>query len=118
MKPTRDQIEAKFSELSNYDDYGNNEQPIQTIDEEAGVKLVEWAISQMQAEWVSVEDELPGDETYAIIWRKGYSPEQTVARQVFNMTHACYCFIDNSLNTYQIGEVVTHWSPMLEPPTK
>jgi hypothetical protein len=76
------------------------------------------AISQMQPEWVSVKDRLPGDEVYALIWRKGYSPEQTVARQVFDFTHAVYCFIDNSLNKYAIGEIVTHWTPLLPEPPK
>lgn len=78
----------------------------------------EKAISQMQPEWVAVEDELPGDEIYAIIWRKGYSPEETVARLTKHHTFNVLCFIDNSMNIYKIGDSVTHWKPLSQPPIK
>jgi len=111
MKPTEQEIEVLAQE------YAKTHGKVRDCQFHF-IKGFKEAISQMQPEWVACIDRLPGDETYAIIWRKGYSPEQTVARQVFDFTHAVYCFIDNSLNKYAIGEIVTHWSPLLESPTK
>ena len=72
----------------------------------------EWALSQMQNEWISVKDKLPEtDNQY-------YTPFLVYLSGGHGRTIATFVSETKSFMGYDSPETVTHWMPMPEPPSQ
>jgi hypothetical protein len=85
-----------------------------------------WAISQMQLEWVSVEDRLPDYDVKVLVRgeQMGMNPQMGGAyncisqriklpkQMVINSSR----YVDE--NDFKSMQYVTHWMPLPQPPTK
>ena len=60
-----------------------------------------------QSEWISVEDRLPKDNVPVIVYKNKYS-------EVYGNMETAY--IHNGIWRGSIGEAITHWMPLPEPP--
>lgn len=69
----------------------------------------EWAISQMQPEWVAITDQLPNCGESILC----YSPKGGVNIHYFSLMYA-----DCDLSEWQDRTTITHWMPLPQPPTK
>ena len=101
MKPTEQEIEneANMYQVDEYD-CGNTGDLARAFKEGA-----EWSISQMQPEWVSVEDRLPDKRQYVVIsYWSGYD--------IAEFKHGLFF-----VGLEKITDV-THWKPLSPPTTK
>lgn len=82
------------------------------IPQEAGRRYANWAISQMQPEWVSVEDRLPEINQQVLVVDKG-----KVKNAVYEQQGDYRLFFLEKDGIFHYSNV-THWNYLPQPPTK
>lgn len=117
MKPTREQIEAKFSELSDGYDYDHNEFPIQTMTEEPAVALVQWAIS-LQPEWVPIAQYPDKDIPLVMRWHKLWKCPVAVQHRRAYADNGCEWLGGTRDNTWPEEAFEPFFQVLPQPPTK